>query len=405
MTDDPIREFATDIVRRLRAAGFEALWAGGCVRDALLGRDPGDYDVATSARPNDVRRIFPRTLAVGASFGVMIVLGKKHQGHVEVATFRADGEYLDGRRPKDVVFCSAERDAQRRDFTINGMFYDPIEDKVIDYVGGQADLNARVLRAIGTAGDRFAEDKLRLLRAVRFAATLDFDLEQATAAAVRLMAPQISVVSAERITQELKKMLTSPERTRAMQLVTDTGLLRPILPEIDHFDAKSPAAQTLARLEAPSFESALAAVLTAVDTPAAVREICRRLKLSNKETEATAWLLEHIDALKNATSLPSSDLKRLLVHPRSPELIALVRARDADSDETDAKFCAAFLRDTPSDVLNPLPLLTGDQLIEAGLTPGPQFKQLLETIRDAQLNGEITTPAQALAAAKRLADS
>src|SRR5580692_10955471 len=231
---DRQREFAVDVVRRLQGAGFRALWAGGCVRDILMGRAPQDYDVATDARPDAVRDLFGRrrTLAVGASFGVIIVLGPKGAGNVDVATFRTEGPYLDGRRPEHVEFATPEEDAQRRDFTINGMFYDPISEQVHDYVGGESDLAARVVRAIGRPADRMTEDKLRMLRAVRFAATLDFQLDAATANAVRAMAPEIHVVSAERIAQELKKMLVDPHRRRAIELARDTQLLLEILPEL-----------------------------------------------------------------------------------------------------------------------------------------------------------------------------
>src|SRR5262245_8226634 len=224
MTD---REFAIDVVRRLRQSGYEALWAGGCVRDELLGVDPADYDVATSARPEEVERTFARSVGVGKSFGVIEVIGpRRHDGSfpkVQVATFRSDGAYVDGRRPESVVFSTAEEDAQRRDFTINGMFFDPLEDRVIDYVGGQADLRAGVLRAIGDPRARFREDKLRLLRAVRMAARFDFPIEPGTAAAVLEMAPEITVVSAERIAEELRKILVHRNRAWAVRQLDELG--------------------------------------------------------------------------------------------------------------------------------------------------------------------------------------
>ncbi len=268
-TADPQREFAVDVVRRLQVAGFRALWNGGCVRDFLMGRTPKDYDVATDARPEAVRQLFGhrRTLAVGASFGVIIVLGSKEAGNIEVATFRTEGPYLDGRRPEHVDFAGPEEDAQRRDFTINGMFYDPVSEQVLDYVGGEKDLAAGVVRAIGRPADRMTEDKLRMLRAVRFAATLDFQLDPATAEAVRTMAPEIHVVSAERIAQELKKMLVDPHRRRAIELARDTHLLVEILPEVKPvLDAPDGAGweATLRRLrlleQKPRFELATAAL-------------------------------------------------------------------------------------------------------------------------------------------------
>jgi poly(A) polymerase len=228
------REFAVDVVAKLRAAGFEAYWAGGCVRDQLLGREPKDFDVATDARPDEIRGIFGfrRTVAVGEAFGVIKVVGRKPEGEVEVATFRQDASYSDGRHPDSVRFSTPEADAQRRDFTINGLFYDPLDDRVIDFVGGQEDLARRMVRAIGDARARFAEDKLRLLRGVRIAATFDFTLEPATRDAIKAMADQITVVSAERIAAEMRLMLVHPRRARALELLRELGLLKIILPEV-----------------------------------------------------------------------------------------------------------------------------------------------------------------------------
>src|SRR6516225_4182993 len=225
------REFAISVVQRLQEAGFQALWAGGCVRDEVLELVPLDYDIATDARPEEVRKLFRRTVEVGASFGVAEVLGPKPL-KVEVATFRADVSYSDGRHPDAVVFSSAHEDALRRDFTINGMFFDPVKNELIDYVGGQEDLRARVLRAIGTPELRFNEDKLRMLRAVRIATRFDLTVEKATADAIRKMAGQITVVSAERIAKEMRQFLVHPRRAQGMQLMGDLGLVEPILPEL-----------------------------------------------------------------------------------------------------------------------------------------------------------------------------
>src|SRR6516225_4737651 len=229
------RDFAIDVVRRLRDAGHEALWAGGCVRDELLRLVPKDYDVATSAHPDVVRRLFRRTIAVGMSFGVIEVLGPRTETgplHVQVATFRSDVSYSDGRHPDAVVFSSARDDALRRDFTINGMFYDPLGSQLIDYVGGQGDLQAKVLRAIGDAATRIAEDKLRMLRAVRIAARFELTIDPATFDAIRTMADQITVVSAERIADELRKLLVDKHRARGMQMLMDSGLAAAVLPEL-----------------------------------------------------------------------------------------------------------------------------------------------------------------------------
>ena len=227
------REFAIDVLRTLQSAGYQALWAGGCVRDELLGLTPKDYDIATDARPEQVQSLFRRTVAVGASFGVIEVLGPRRQGDflkVEVATFRSDVSYSDGRHPDAVVYASAHEDAWRRDFTVNGMFSDPLKGELLDFVGGRADLEARVLRSIGDPPKRFQEDKLRLLRAVRIAARFDLTIEPATAAAIKAMAAELPVVSAERIAKELRQLLVHPRRTRALNLMFELGLLQAILP-------------------------------------------------------------------------------------------------------------------------------------------------------------------------------
>ncbi|HET6323576.1 MAG TPA: CCA tRNA nucleotidyltransferase, partial [Planctomycetaceae bacterium] len=404
-TADPQREFAVDVVRRLQAAGFRALWNGGCVRDFLMGRTPKDYDVATDARPEAVRQLFGhrRTLAVGASFGVIIVLGSKEAGNIEVATFRTEGPYLDGRRPEHVDFAGPEEDAQRRDFTINGMFYDPISEQVLDYVGGEKDLAAGVVRAIGRASDRMTEDKLRMLRAVRFAATLDFQLDPATAEAVRSMAPEIHVVSAERIAQELKKMLVDPHRRRAIELARDTHLLLEILPEVKPvLDAPDGAGweATLRRLrllEKPRFELATAALLAGVPQIAshakpsrkeagAVRNICKRLKLSNEETDSIAWLLAHLTDVLTSHTKSLAQLKRILAHPDARDLLELARVDRlaADGDLSGVMHCEQLLRSTPPEKLDPPPLVTGDDLIKLGLQPGKRFREILDAVREAQ---------------------
>jgi poly(A) polymerase len=410
---DPVlqREFAVEVVRRLKDSGFTALWAGGCVRDLLLGKTPKDYDVATDATPDQVRKVFKarKTLDVGASFGVIMVVGSKKAGSVEVATFRSDGSYSDGRRPDSVTFSSPEEDAQRRDFTINGMFFDPLEHKVLDFVGGERDLSQGYVRAIGDPHDRMREDKLRMLRAVRFTAHLEFGLARTTKAAVIEMAPQIHVVSAERIAAELRRMLTDRHRHVAVALANEVGLLREILPEVvmhgsgvdlqDTEDQKpqqvlatsenlSPQLSALRLLQEPSFELAFAMLLRDVPN---VEAICRRLKLSNDELERTAWLVRQQDALREPDELSLAQLKRLLAHPFSDDLLALTRATLL-AEQAELKpvlFCERFLETTSAEDLNPPPLVTGDDLIALGLKPGPQFKQLLEEVRDAQLNGEL----------------
>lgn len=424
---DPVlqREFAVEIVRRLKHSGFTALWAGGCVRDHLLDKTPKDYDVATDATPKQVRKIFGKykTLDVGASFGVIIVVGPRGAGEVEVATFRSDGSYTDGRRPDSVTFSTPEEDAQRRDFTINGMFLDPLEHKVLDFVGGERDLSQGYIRAIGDPHDRMREDKLRMLRAVRFTAHLEFGLARATKAAVTEMASEIHVVSAERIAAELRRMLTDQHRHVAIELADEVGLLREILPEVVGLRAgveelepgqvrseterptprlelvrassRSPRLAALRLLQEPSFELAFAVLLLGVSN---VEAICRRLKLSNDELERTAWLVRQQEALREADKLSLAKLKRLLAHPFRDDLLALTRATllAEQGDLHQVLFCQRFVETTPPEILNPPPLVTGNDLIELGLRPGPRFKQLLEEVRDMQLNGELTDRAAAL---------
>jgi poly(A) polymerase len=429
------REFAIDVVRRLQEAGFQALWAGGGVRDELLGLVPKDYDIATSARPEEVRGLFRRTIAVGESFGVVEVLGPRQMVpalKVQVATFRADGAYSDGRRPDQVTFASAREDALRRDFTINGMFFDPLTGRLLDFVGGQQDLQTRVLRAIGEPDVRFTEDKLRLLRAVRMATRFELTIEPATAAAIRKMAEQITVVSAERIAEELRKMLVLPQRVRGMNLLFDVGLVAAILPELVPMRGLlqgSPNAPTgdlwdhvMRVLEhlgtAPSFPLAFAALLHDVGKPRTVvrtpnkytfhlhehvgrrlaAEIGQRLKLSNAEREHIEWLVEKHQILSDARHMRTSKLKMLLVHPGIGELLALHRADALASNHAadHVDYCEFLLRDWSPEELNPPPLLTGHDLTRHGLVPGPQYKRLLDTVREAQLDGTLKTARQAL---------
>ena len=403
---------AVDVVRKLRDAGFQALWAGGCVRDLLLHKEPKDFDVATNALPEEVRTLFgkKRTLAVGASFGVIIVRGHRPDCDVEVATFRSEGPYLDGRRPEHVKFTTAEEDAQRRDFTINGMFYDPINDAIFDYVGGKADLNQHVIRAIGNPLARMQEDKLRLLRAIRFAATLHFQLEEATRQAVQSMADQINVVSPERIADELRKMLIHPTRGQAIELVQQTGLLKQVLPELAPLWEASEYnhlwLQTLDRLKlvsTHSFETAFATLL--LDLPAAgpaerleeIFEICKRLRFSNHSLNLVHWLGQQRNSLEQASVMKLSRLKRLLASEDCPHLFELIAA-DLSSRKLpldDLEFCRQYRDHTPREVLNPPPLISGNDLIDLGIKSGPQFKKLLTQIQDAQLEEQIETRQEA----------
>lgn len=440
------REFAIEVVKRLRSAGFEALWAGGCVRDELLGLTPKDYDVATSARPDEVRRLFRRTVEVGVSFGVIKVLGPRppeEPVEVEVATFRTDATYSDARHPDAVTFSSAREDALRRDFTINGMFFDPLEGKLIDYVGGQEDLQNRVLRAIGDPAARFTEDKLRLLRAVRFAARFQLTIEPATRVAIERMAASITAlpaVSAERIRDELEKLLVHSSRAAGMNLLYDVGLVAAIMPELLEMKGLPqgpPAAPTgdlwdhamrvldLLGTQA-SFPLAMAALLhdigkrrTLGRTPERYTfyyhehvgcrmagEIALRLKLSNAERERVEWLVQKHQFLCDAAHMKTSKLKTTLAHPGIRELLALHRA-DALASGRGAEhvdYCERLLSEWSEADLNPPALLTGHDLARLGLPPGPQFKRLLDAVREAQLDGAVTSPKQALDLVRRLAN-
>jgi tRNA nucleotidyltransferase/poly(A) polymerase len=395
----PQRQFAAALVDKLRAAGFEAYWAGGCVRDELLGRPPKDYDIATSAEPDQIRRLFgfSRTLAIGAAFGVITVLGPREAGQVEVTTFRRDASYSDGRHPDAVEFTSPEEDASRRDFTINGLFFDPVEERVIDFVGGQADLQLGLIRAIGRAEQRFAEDKLRMLRAVRFAATFQFTIEEATLDAIRRMADQIRVVSPERIAMEMRRMLVDPQRSHAVRLLLQTGLTPVVLPEIVPGERLDRALAVIDRLNAPNFPLALAALLAESGNASAPAEVGRRWRLSNKETEITMWLIEHRDALRGAAHKPWSAVQPVLAHEGAADLVALMEAalRVGGDPLDDVDWCRRMLA-RPRAELDPPPLVTGDDLLRHGLRAGPIYRELLEKLRDAQLDGQVRTTKEAL---------
>jgi len=403
---DSARRTADWIVRELRRCGFEAYWAGGCVRDQLLGRTPKDYDVVTSARPDEIRRVFGvgRTKPIGAAFGVIAVYRPRTRSYIEVATFRSDFDYTDGRHPGRVEFGDARADAERRDFTINGLFFDPIENRVIDFVGGQDDLAARVIRAIGDPRQRFTEDKLRLLRAIRFAADLGFEIEADTWRALRAMAPEICVVSAERIAGELRRMLTEQGRAGAIELLDASGLAAQLMPRwaAAPGNARAAAVQTLARLEQPEFELALAALFAGLLGPKETASLGRRWKLSNKEIERTVWLVEHCRDLIDADRRPWSQVQPLLAAEGADDLIALTAAL-APAAEAALGFCRARRR-LPEAELNPPPLLTGNDLIAAGMKPGPRFAEIIAVIRAEQLDRRLHTREAALQRAQRLAE-
>lgn len=397
------RLFAVEVVRTLREAGHEAYWAGGCVRDRLLGRVPKDYDVATGAQPQQVRKIFGhrRTLALGASFGVITVLGSKGSGQIEVATFREDATYSDGRHPDSVRYSTAEADASRRDFTVNGLFYDPLEERVIDFVGGQEDLRLRRIRAIGDPLERFTEDKLRMLRALRFTTTYDFDLDAETLSAVRQMADQIRVVSPERISAEMRQVLTDPRRAAGVRLLLDSGLGEVILPEMRSEDPGGERTErtltVLERLDCPGFPLAFAVVLWPNVRAVQAREIGERWRLANKEIDRVAWLLDHHDALEGAPHRAWSAVQRVIVAEGAADLLEWMRAERATdgTDDSDVRWCVDQLA-RPRNEIDPVPLISGADLIEHGVPRGPIYRELLERVRNAQLDGEIGSRVEAL---------
>jgi tRNA nucleotidyltransferase/poly(A) polymerase len=404
------RQFAVEVVQQLRDSGFEALWAGGCVRDQLLGRPPKDYDVATNATPDQIREVFGkrRTLPIGASFGVITVLGPKDAGQIEVATFRRDAEYSDGRHPDSVSFSNAEEDALRRDFTVNGLFFDPISEEVIDYVGGQEDLDQGLIRAIGNPHERFAEDRLRLLRAVRFAATLGFRIDPTTLEAIRTNADALDVVSAERIAGELRRMLVNPNRREAVELLQQTRLLNVILPEVASENESWPwTLDVLEELESPTFAAALAVLLRSIDQWSQksdfVEVICRRWRLSNDEVSGVAFCLQHERIVLAAQETAWPELQRILIMPRSDGLLtycaAIAKVEGSGADNV--SFCQQK-RDLPAEELNPRPLLNGDDLKATGIPPGLAYKSILHEVRDAQLLGSVTRQEEALELVMRL---
>ena len=425
---------ARGIVARLREAGHAAYFAGGCVRDHLLGLPRGgDFDVATSARPEQVQRLFPRTVAVGAHFGVILVV--EGDERVEVATFRADDAYVDGRHPTSVRFTTAEEDAARRDFTINGMFADPFTWEIRDYVGGVDDLRSRIVRAIGEPRRRFEEDKLRLLRAVRFAARLGFALDPATAAAVREMAPSIRVVSAERIGEEIVKILVEGAARRGFELLSELGLLPAVLPEIESMKGVEQGREfhpegdvfvhTMLALgfvdQSPLRAETLALGVLLHDVSkreCAVRrdgkitfyghcergavtadEVCRRLRRPNAVCERVAWLVKNHLRLLNAPEMRVATLKRFLREEDIEELLELCRIDAAASNHYFHyyDFCREQLATLSREEIHAPPLLCGDDLIALGHRPGPAFRTILEAVEDAQLEGVLTTRDDALA--------
>jgi tRNA nucleotidyltransferase/poly(A) polymerase len=367
----------------------------------LLGLPPKDYDVATSALPDQIRDLFGhrQTLAIGASFGVITVLGPKSAGQVEVATFRQDADYSDGRRPDSVSFSTAEVDSQRRDFTINGMFYDPLKEQVLDFVDGRRDIDERVIRAIGNPEDRISEDKLRMLRAVRFAATYQFHLDPATAEAIRRHAVEIQLVSSERIGQELRRMLASPTRRIAAELLHETELLAQLADDGKLLTANRANWKTrlkwLDGLSSKRFEHAAVVLLGPILKEQGIGPIAKRWALSVAERKTIQWIDENWLQLTRAASLPWSQVQPILAHPDAP--LALELAEAAVGAEQVGVALSRQRLAWPREKLDPLPLINGGDLQQLGLRPGPDFSRLLALVRDAQLDGEVNDKPAALA--------
>ena len=442
------KKFAISTIETLRQHGFQAYLVGGCVRDLLLGREPADFDVATSATPAQVMETFPETYAVGAQFGVVLVPspggecadgeeGTSKSYVVEVATFRSDLGYSDGRHPDEVRFTRDPReDVARRDFTINGMMLDPVTGEVLDFVGGRRDLEAKLIRAIGDPNRRFGEDKLRMLRAVRFAARFEYEIEADTLAAIRQLAREVHLVSRERVRDELTKMLTEGHARRAFLLLDQTGLLKEVLPEISLMKGvKQPPefhpegdvfVHTLLLLEnlplpcPPTL--AWGALLHDVGKPATFRvapdrirfdghvevgvkiaeEICTGLRFSNHDTDQVLSLVDNHMRFGHVTRMKESTLKKFMRLPGFDEHLALHRADSLAShgNLSTYDFLQNKLAEIPPENIRPSALMTGDDLIAAGYVPGPRFREILEAVEDAQLEGRLLSREDALAFVK-----
>jgi tRNA nucleotidyltransferase/poly(A) polymerase len=399
---------ALKVIERLQSEGFVAYLAGGCVRDGLLGRPPKDFDVATDATPDAVREVFGhrRTLAFGASFGVIGVMGQSAEP-TEVATFRSDGTYSDGRRPDQVHFGSAQQDALRRDYTINGLFYDPIDDSVIDFVQGRADLAGRLVRAIGDPCKRIAEDKLRMLRAVRFAATLGFSIDPATIGAIRQRATEVNVTSGERIGAEMRRMLGNRGASVAIAMLADTHLLPEIWPGLGDQPASLDLAVRLAAaVQPPDFAACLAGVIaaTAAHPVQTVQWLADHWRWSTDERSAIEQAIRHRDTVLNAGSLPWSVVQPVLMlgHHHTTLAAAEAWAIATGTSRAGVDLCRHRLAKWEPARLNPKPLITGQDLISLGYRPGPPFKEALLSTRAAQLDGEIDSTHQAVEMAKRI---
>jgi poly(A) polymerase len=427
---------ALKIVKTLQEHGYKAFFAGGCVRDMIMGKESADYDIATNAVPQDVAKLFEKTIPVGVQFGVLIVVKNGH--NFEVATFRTEGSYSDGRHPDYVAFCTPENDVKRRDFTINGLLYDPMKNELLDYVGGRDDISQGVIRTIGDPIERFTEDKLRMIRAARFACRFKFPIHPDTRQAIIQLAKNIHVVSAERIREELEKILTGPNPHIGIQLLDELHLLQEILPEVSNMKGvRQPenfhpegdvfvhtllclsklVPATEQGMERPSFPLAMGVLLHDIGKTITFEEldrirfnlhekvgadmtakICDRLKTSNAEKDRIIWLvLKHL-YFKDAQKMRLNKLKRLFANEGYPELAELCRidALASSGDLSDYHFCQEMFSKLSHEEIKPKPLITGHDLIVMGLKPGPLFKDILTKIEEEQLDGNLTTKEAAL---------
>jgi len=431
-----MEQTAREVAARLRERGHIAYFAGGCVRDIIRGETPKDFDIVTDARPEAVQKIFPRTYAVGAHFGVIIVLENGFQ--FEVATFRSDDAYIDGRHPSAVRFSSPEEDAKRRDFTINGMFYDPVAEEVIDFVGGRSDVAAKLVRAIGDPAQRFAEDRLRMLRAVRFATALDYKIDSQTWDALLASAPSINQISAERIRDELVRIFLSPNRVRGWDLLDSSGLMRAILPELEamkgvlqpeQFHPEGdvfqhtrlmlqflPETVSVPLVFAVLLHDVAKPVTATVDKTGRIRfnehdrigaemseAIMRRLRFSGAEIEATVEMVRQHMVFKDVPKMRVARLKRFMARPTFNDELELHRV-DCESSHRmldNYKFLLRKREEFANEPIIPPPLVRGDDLIALDLKPGPKFGEILEAVETRQLEGKLHTREEALEWVKR----
>jgi len=426
---ESIREIAIDIVKKLNSAGYTSLFAGGCVRDEIMGLEPDDYDIATDARPDEVMALFEKIVPVGAEFGVVLIIIDNIP--FQVATFRSDGRYIDGRHPEEVrLSTSAEEDVLRRDFTINGLLFDPIKEKVYDYVNGKRDIEAGIIRCIGEPRERFTEDKLRLMRAVRFATRFGYQIERKTFAAIKELAPSILEVSHERIRMELVKIFTGKEPGKGLQLLYDTRLLDYALPEVSVMvgipqppdfhpegDVFTHVKLTLDSLIEPSPVLAFAALLHDVGKPRTIEitdrirfyghnkvsadiadSICKRLRFSNDERERIVACVENHMTFMNAQRMKRSTLKRLFQRETFLDELALHKADCLGSHGSleNWEYCRRKFTEYSTEEIKPEPLINGKDLINLGYKPGPIFKEILNAVEEAQLENQIETEEEAL---------